>query len=118
MSADENMNTTPVDNDYASRTGQKEHIPVQKDEEPVEDPIDAEEADTDKALGMCSILIRHQLGHEVELTKSTEADEAAAIDESNIVDGRTRGATKPSGTYTEPSDGEELPTQDGTSSTA
>jgi len=40
-----------VDNDYASRTGQSV-IPVQKDEKPVEDPIDPATADSDKTLGM------------------------------------------------------------------
>ena len=40
-----------VDNDYASRTGQSA-IPVQKDEKPVEDPIDPATADSDKTLGM------------------------------------------------------------------
>ena len=39
------------DNDYVSRTGQKDHVPVQDDNAPVEDPIDEAEADTDKALG-------------------------------------------------------------------
>ena len=39
------------DNDYASRTGQN-FIPVQKDEAPVEDPIDPETADSDEQLGM------------------------------------------------------------------
>ena len=41
-----------VDNDYTSRTGQKDYIPVQKDEAPVEDPIDPETADSDEQLGM------------------------------------------------------------------
>lgn len=40
-----------MDNDYVSRTGQKNFIPVQKDEAPVEDPIDANVADTDEQLG-------------------------------------------------------------------
>jgi len=39
-----------VDNDYASRTGQSA-IPVQKDEQPVEDPIDPATADSDQTLG-------------------------------------------------------------------
>lgn len=38
------------DNDYASRTGQYQ-IPVQKDEAPVEDPIDPNTADSDEQLG-------------------------------------------------------------------
>jgi hypothetical protein len=39
------------DNEYASRTGQNQ-IPVQKDEASIEDPIDADTADSDKVLGM------------------------------------------------------------------
>jgi hypothetical protein len=39
-----------MDNDYKSRTGQNE-IPVQADEKPVQDPIDAETADIDEQLG-------------------------------------------------------------------
>jgi len=42
-----------VDNDYASRTGQSA-IPVQKDEKPVEDPIDPATADSDQTLGTSS----------------------------------------------------------------
>ena len=38
-----------MDNDYASRTGQS-HIPVQKDDKPVEDPIDPASADSDQQL--------------------------------------------------------------------
>lgn len=39
-------------NDYVSRTGQKDTVPVQSDDAPVEDPIDEETADSDKQLGM------------------------------------------------------------------
>ncbi|KAL8862102.1 MAG: hypothetical protein Q9178_001557 [Gyalolechia marmorata] len=84
-----------VDNDYASRTGQNQ-IPVQKDEAPVEDPIDPATADSDQAL---------------------EQDDKEAIDKSNIVGGRTRGA-KPSDGYAEPGDEEGLPENDGTSAVA
>lgn len=46
----------------------------------------------------------------------TARDEKDAIDQSNIIDGRTRGATKTAGTYTEPGDEEGLPgPDDGTS---
>jgi len=38
------------DNDYASRTGQS-HIPVQRDEAPVEDPYNSVDADSDQQLG-------------------------------------------------------------------
>ncbi|ETN46718.1 uncharacterized protein HMPREF1541_00907 [Cyphellophora europaea CBS 101466] len=76
--------SAPAQNDYQSRTGQKDHIPVQSDEANVEDPIDAETADSDAQL---------------------ERDDADAIDTSNIVDERTRGATK---SYREPGDDEGL----------
>lgn len=42
-----------MDNDYKSRTGQSE-IPVQGDENPVEDPIDSTTADSDEQLGKAS----------------------------------------------------------------
>ncbi|KAL8843309.1 MAG: hypothetical protein Q9170_000167 [Blastenia crenularia] len=81
------------DNDYTSRTGQYQ-IPVQKDDAPVEDPINPDTADSDQALVQ---------------------DDADAIDKSNIMGGRTRGA-KPSGGYAEPGDEEGLPgAEDGTS---
>ena len=40
-----------MDNDYVSRTGQKENVPVQTDEAAVEDPIDPATADSDATLG-------------------------------------------------------------------
>lgn len=40
------------DNDYVSRTGQKDHIPVQSDNATVEDPIDPATADSDATLGV------------------------------------------------------------------
>ena len=46
----------------------------------------------------------------------TERDEKDAIDKSNIIDERTRGAAQPGGTYQEPGDEEGLPADDGTSS--
>ncbi|KAL8706052.1 MAG: hypothetical protein Q9201_000874 [Fulgogasparrea decipioides] len=84
---------TKVDNDYVSRTGQSQ-IPVQKDEAPVEDPINPATADSDQTLAQ---------------------DDAEAIDQSNVVGNRTRKA-KPAGSYTEPGDEEGLPgPEDGTS---
>ncbi|KAL8677526.1 MAG: hypothetical protein Q9224_007188 [Gallowayella concinna] len=81
------------DNDYTSRTGQYQ-IPVQKDEAPVEDPINPATADSDQTLAQ---------------------DDKDAIDQSNIIGGRTRG-NKPSGGYAEPGDEEGLPgPNDGTS---
>jgi hypothetical protein len=88
-----------ADNDYASRTGQSE-IPVQKDDAPIEDPIDPDTADSDKVLGMYPLL------HSSPAFSNTptEQDEKAAMNEDNILDERTRGAAKPKGTYTEPGD--------------
>jgi hypothetical protein len=45
-----------------------------------------------------------------------ERDDKDAIDESNIIEERTRGATQPGGTYTEPGDEEGLPSDNGRSS--
>lgn len=41
-------------NDYKSRTGQS-HIPVVGDESTIEDPIDANTADSDGQLGVCYV---------------------------------------------------------------
>ncbi|KAF5598766.1 tRNA pseudouridine38-40 synthase [Fusarium pseudocircinatum] len=77
------------DDSYVSRPGEKEQpIPVQSDSDRVEDPVDGEQADTDAQL---------------------ERDDKDAIDESNIIEERTRGAAQPSGTYQEPGDEEGLP---------
>ncbi|KAF4456385.1 hypothetical protein F53441_1455 [Fusarium austroafricanum] len=84
------------DNSYVSRPGEKnEAIPVQTDSDRVEDPIDADKADTDAQL---------------------ERDDKDAIDSSNIIEERTRGAAQPSGTYQEPGDEEGLPSDTGRSS--
>jgi hypothetical protein len=40
-----------TDNSYATEKVEKDTIPVLKDDEPVEDPIDSKTADSDKALG-------------------------------------------------------------------
>ncbi|TKA70593.1 hypothetical protein B0A55_06708 [Friedmanniomyces simplex] len=89
--------TGASDNDYVSRTGQKQApVRVQKDEDTVEDPIDPATADSDKTL---------------------EQDERSAIDSNNVIEGgRTRGAAKKSGTYADPGDEEGMPPpSDGTS---
>ena len=106
----EGATLSTMDNDYASRTGQSQ-IPVQKDDAPIEDPIDAATADSDAALRKYSCSEFRPLAY-----SEAEQDDKDAIDESNIVGGRTRGA-KPSGGYTEPGDEEGLPADDGTSST-
>ncbi len=46
------------DNDYVSRTGQKQGpIPVQSDNDRVEDPINAGTADSDEQLGKSSPVV-------------------------------------------------------------
>ncbi|KJX92297.1 hypothetical protein TI39_contig5875g00011 [Zymoseptoria brevis] len=98
MSDNEVPSGSVTNDDYVSRPGQKDTIPVQSDDAGVEDPIDAETADSDATL---------------------EKDEQAAMDKSNIIDERTRGAAKQKGAYTEPGDEEGLPgAEDGTSSGA
>ncbi|KAK3947389.1 hypothetical protein QBC32DRAFT_89334 [Pseudoneurospora amorphoporcata] len=72
-------------NDPSYKTKGTEAVPVIDDDAPVEDPIRPGEADSDRQLAK---------------------DEAEAIDTSNIIDEKTRHATKPKGTYREPSDEE------------
>lgn len=103
------------DNDYASRSGQYQ-IPVQKDEAPVNDPIDPATADSDETLGIVTFLPSHCLFTIVYTNLCIARDDAEAIDQSNIIGSRTRGA-KAAGGYTEPGDEEGLPANDGTSST-
>ncbi|KAB8291162.1 hypothetical protein EYC80_009850 [Monilinia laxa] len=89
---------TPTNNDYVSRPGHKqEPIPVQSDGAAIEDPIAADTANSDAQL---------------------ERDDKEAIDKSNIIDSKTRGAAKSTETYREPGDEEGLPTNDGTSAVA
>jgi len=86
-------NPDTTQNDYKSRTGQSS-IPVVGDDTNIEDPIDANTADSDAQLAR---------------------DDSDAIDKSNIINERTRGAGK-SGGYAEPGDEEGLPgPDDGTS---
>ncbi|KAK3673004.1 hypothetical protein LTR78_007115 [Recurvomyces mirabilis] len=93
-------NEVPVgldgDNDYTSRTGQKQApIPVQKDEDSIESGVNPATEDSDAQL---------------------EKDDKDAINKDNIVDARTRGAAKSKGAYTDPGDEEGLPgPNDGTS---
>lgn len=78
----QDTSAVPAQDDYVSRTGQSE-IPVERDGKTVEGGYDnRDQADSDAQL---------------------QADEKDAIDSSNIIEERTRGA-KPAGTYTEPGD--------------
>ncbi|KKY34791.1 hypothetical protein UCDDA912_g05220 [Diaporthe ampelina] len=84
MSSNQNDETY---NDYSTEGGQ---IPVQDDRLPVEDGVDAATADSDAQL---------------------ERDDNEAIDKSNIVEYRTRGAKPEAGSYREPGDTEALPSE-------
>jgi len=103
-------NTTQ--NDYKSRTGQST-IPVQSDEAPADGPYDtAHRSQTDSDAQLRKSAPAPAVNHTDSLS---EQDDKEAIDQSNIVEGRTRGATKQAGTYQEPGDTEGLPENDGTS---
>jgi hypothetical protein len=104
-----------TDNSYVSRPGTKaEPVPVISDTERLGDSVDEKMADTDSQLGGLSngastLILEH--ANSVE----AERDDKDAIDQSNILEDRTRGA-KPEGGYREPGDEEGLPSEDGTSS--
>ncbi|KAI5927323.1 hypothetical protein F4810DRAFT_360710 [Camillea tinctor] len=84
-----------ADDSYVSRPGHKdEDVPVVSDQDRVEDPIDGAQADSDEQL---------------------DRDDRDAIDSSNIIGSRTRGAGPGDGGYREPGDEEGLPAEDGTS---
>lgn len=108
--------TATTQDDYVSRTGQKDVVPVQSDNENVEDPIDAETADSDAQLGQFLLHLKRCFFLCTDNITPSERDDINAIDSSNIIEDRTRGAAKQQGTYTEPGDEEGLPgPEDGTS---
>ncbi|OSS54142.1 hypothetical protein B5807_00602 [Epicoccum nigrum] len=91
-------------------TGQSE-IRVLKDDAPIErtEYNDREVADSDKQLGTFLYTQTPYLSALLCGAKMpAERDEKEAIDESNILDERTRGAAKEAGTYAEPGDDEGL----------
>ena len=120
------------DNSYVSRQGHKgEPLNVVSDQERIEDPVDARTADSDEQLSMfhtpwhfiIPLGSGRRPGHAhtdpfgTTVTHDLSArDDNVAIDRGNILNERTRGAGKPSGTYAEPGDEEGLPADDGTSS--
>ncbi|PMD63687.1 uncharacterized protein K444DRAFT_493249, partial [Hyaloscypha bicolor E] len=96
------------DNDYVSRTCQKQGpIPVQSDNDTVDDPTDGATTDSDEQLGMSPLLFLLPFALLFPPASEKARDDDEAIDSSNIVDGRTGGA-KPSGGYREPGDEEGL----------
>lgn len=92
-------------------------VPVQKDDAPVEDPIDASNADTDAQLGQFVVVVpashitdtMESVLTTMMMTKKPERDEKEAIDKSNIIKQRTRHA-KPQGPgYSEGPEEDDLP---------
>lgn len=63
MSSNEIPQGDAQDNDYVSRPGESDTIPVQSDNAKVEDPIDAETADSDAQLGKNSQILPTLLLH-------------------------------------------------------
>ncbi|RKU46263.1 hypothetical protein DL546_006483 [Coniochaeta pulveracea] len=94
VNTDEAPSGIVADQSYTS--SDQDPVPVVKDDAGVEDPLhntDDQDANSDAQL---------------------ERDDKEAIDESNIIDERTRGA-KPISTYKEPGDTEGLPEDTGRS---
>ena len=100
-----------VDNDYVTDTTRDGgDLPVQSDDTPINDPIDAEKADSDETLGIHKYPMSFSVvTHLINIPSIIAADENEAIDKSNILGERTRGAAQPAGTYREPGDEEGLP---------
>lgn len=92
--------------DYSTQGGE---IPVQDDNAPIEEGVDAATADSDAQLGTLLHSRRGRLSISIANNGESERDDNEAIDKSNIVEGRTRGAKPETGTYREPGDGEALP---------
>lgn len=92
------------DNEYVSRQGDRQPIDVVSDEAKVEDPVDPETADSDAQLGKFSPSPAITNAY---ANSTLERDDKEAIDKSNIVKERTRGA-QPAGEYREPGDTEGL----------
>lgn len=95
-------------NDYSTEGGQQ--VPVQDDNAPIEEGVDAATADSDAQLGT-SFADGDRLKNVTNDSVVSERDDNEAIDKSNIVEGRTRGAKPDGGSYREPGDNEALPSE-------
>jgi hypothetical protein len=83
-------------------TDSKDTVPVQSDDAQIDDPKDDINEDSDQQLGIAlhstaSLVIK-------KANNYIEQDEKDAVDKSNIIQGRTRGAHPKEGDYAEPSD--------------
>lgn len=91
-------------NDYTTQGGE---IPVQDDNAAIEEGVDAATADSDAQLGTYPTTGQPLIN--IANSGEPERDDNEAIDKSNIVEGRTRGAQPEAGSYREPGDSEALP---------
>ncbi|KAI1752583.1 hypothetical protein F4782DRAFT_546530 [Xylaria castorea] len=82
------------DDSYVKRRGDDGPIDVVKDEAGVEDPVSAQDADSDRTTDT-----------NVQSTQKAQ-DEKDAIDKSNIIDSRLRGNEPKPGAMAEPTDEE------------
>ena len=120
---DANPQMTHPETDYQEKS---DAVPVDADV-PIDEP-DAEKADSDEQLRTASPLIPlsstptphviypmpgfyHDLAAQ-DTDNATGKDDADAIDESNIISERTRGARPAKGSMREPGDDEGIPTDD------
>jgi hypothetical protein len=97
------------DNSYVFED-EKEPIPVEPDDAPVEDPVQPPESNSDEELGnLLHLHESHTSNASVKIRQATAQDEAEVVVDHKVIGERTRGATKPAGTYREPGDEEGLP---------
>jgi len=102
--------------------GTKDQIPIVKDSD-VPSGIKTPPLATDKELGIffhTHLPVRPtylKLSANIYILTNTAKEDMEAMDSSNIIDKRTRGAS-PTGDYKEPGDTEGLPDNDGTSAIA
>jgi hypothetical protein len=82
-------------------------VQVQSDSMPVDDPIIPQDSNSDTALGMLDRTFYAEI--KVLLLTHTERDEKEAVDKSNILKERTRGAKVEKGSYSEGPDENDLP---------
>lgn len=99
------------DNSYAGETNSslKDQVPVQGDNEDIEDPIDSSYSNSDQQLGKSN-----NQSYNMQATKpltNIAADENEAVDKSNILKGDRLRHAKPqtSNQYNEGPDEDDLP---------
>lgn len=102
-----------ADNSYVGETNPnlKTIVPVQKDEDPVDDPIQPPLANSDEQLGMFLLLASVRAVFRADLFLIIAQDERDAIDQSNILKGDRlrRAEPRTRNGYNEGPDEDDLP---------